>query len=192
MHNPLYLFVGRSASGKTTIANVLEEQYSLRQVQSYTTRAPRYQGEIGHVFVTEEEFGHLTHIVSYTEYNGNKYCATSELLDQCDIFVVDPPGVETLLEKYNTDRPIVALYFDANVHNRIGRMINRGDSDMQIVSRLYVDEEYDWEQVLKKTVWNYKNNFNKDVELYTVNANMDLYNVLDQAKSYMNITEDKE
>ena len=166
MNNPLYLFIGRSASGKTTIANMLEERCGLHQVQSYTTREPRYQGEIGHVFISEEEFGQLTHIVSYTEYNGNKYCATSELLDQCDIFVVDPPGVETLLEKYNTDRQIIALYFDANVHNRIARMIDRGDSDNQIVSRLYTDEEYDWELTLKKTVWNYKNNLNKNVELY--------------------------
>lgn len=192
MNKPLYLLIGRSASGKTTIATMLEEKYGLRQVDSYTTRPPRYQNEIGHVFVSEEEFNQLIHIVSYTEYNNYKYCATSELLDQCSIFVVDPHGVETLLEKYNTDRQIIALYFDTNVHNRIGRMIDRGDSDNQIVSRLYTDEEYDWELTLKKTVWNYKNNLNKNVELYVINANMDLYNVLDQATSYINVMEDNE
>ena len=46
MNNPLFLFVGRSASGKTTIANILEEKYGHKQVQSYCTRPPRYEGGV--------------------------------------------------------------------------------------------------------------------------------------------------
>ena len=56
MRKPLFLFVGRSSSGKTTIANILEERYGYKQVQSYTTRPPRYEGEVGHIFVNENEF----------------------------------------------------------------------------------------------------------------------------------------
>ena len=73
MNKPLFLFVGKSASGKTTIANLLEEKYLFNQVQSYTTRKPRYEGETGHIFVTEDEFNALEDIVSYTFYNGNQY-----------------------------------------------------------------------------------------------------------------------
>ena len=32
MNNPLYLFVGESASGKTTIADILEQKYGHKQV----------------------------------------------------------------------------------------------------------------------------------------------------------------
>ena len=54
MSEPLFLFVGKSASGKTTVANMLEEKHGHVQVQSYTTRPPRYEGEVGHIFVNDK------------------------------------------------------------------------------------------------------------------------------------------
>ena len=48
--NRLYLLVGPSGSGKTTVANWLEKEYNLRQVNSYTTRPPRFSNEPGHIF----------------------------------------------------------------------------------------------------------------------------------------------
>ena len=130
MDNTLYLFVGKSASGKTTVANFLEQKHGFKQVNSYTTRSPRYEGEIGHIFVSDEEFDNLEEIVAYTEYNGHRYGTTAEQLDQCQIYVVDVPGVKTLLERYKTNRQIMILYFGANICTRIHRMIDRGDSDI--------------------------------------------------------------
>ena len=52
MNKPLYLFVGKSASGKTTTADLLEKRYGHKQVYSYCTRKPRYEGEIGHIFIS--------------------------------------------------------------------------------------------------------------------------------------------
>ena len=111
MNKPLYLFVGRSASGKTTIANILEEKHGYKQVQSYTTRPPRYNGEVGHVFISENEFDNLGELAAYTEYNGYRYCTTVEQLQECDVYVIDVLGVETLLKK-NINRPIVIIYFN--------------------------------------------------------------------------------
>ena len=73
MDKPLFLFVGKSASGKTTIANMLSNKYGYVQVESYCTRQPRFDGERGHVFVTEEEFNNLVELAAYTFYNGNHY-----------------------------------------------------------------------------------------------------------------------
>ena len=73
MNKPLFLFCGRSASGKTTVANMLSEKYGLVQVESYTTRAPRFDGESGHIFVTEDEFKNLGELAAYTYYNSNHY-----------------------------------------------------------------------------------------------------------------------
>jgi hypothetical protein len=64
-------------------------------------------------------------------------------------------------------------------------MLNRHDSDTAIVSRLYNDEASDWENDLNKLVWHHKNNLNKDVEMYTINANENIYNVLMQVKKYI-------
>ena len=186
MNKPLFLFVGKSASGKTTIANLLENKYLYKQVQSYTTREPRYDGETGHIFLTEEEFNSLEDIVSYTLYNNNQYGTTSSLLDNNDIFVVDIPGVESLLHKYQTQRPICIIYFDATVATRIVRMVDRGNSDMEIIARLLQDEKDDWFKQLDKIVWQYGHVIGRNVDLHFVNADKDQANVLEMVLYYMN------
>lgn len=185
MNKPLFLFVGKSASGKTTIADILEQKYGHKQVYSYTTRPPRYSGEIGHAFVNEDEFNNLEELVAYTEYNGYRYGTTAQQLDECSIYVVDVPGVETLLQKYKTSRPIVIIYFDTTVYTRIHRMIDRGDSDMQIISRLLQDEKDDWYKQLDPLVWRYYHLVGKNVEMYSVDANRDQKDVLELILYYM-------
>lgn len=179
MSKPLFLFVGKSASGKTTIANMLAEQHGLKQIESYTTRPPRFNGEIGHIFVGEEEFKKLGELAAYTYYNGSHYGTTFEQLNESDIYVVDVPGVESLLQKLKDDtRPINVFYFDTSVYNRILRMRARGDNDAMIISRLLQDENDDWYKQLGSLVWKYVNIIGKDVQLYTINANGDLQKVL--------------
>jgi guanylate kinase len=186
VNKPLFLFVGRSASGKTTIANMLAEKYGYKQVESYTTRPPRYDGETGHIFVSEEEFKNLGELAAYTYYNNNHYGTTLEQLNECDIYVVDIPGVETLLQKLKDDsRPICILYFDASVYNRILRMLDRHDSDMMIIARLLEDEKFDWLHKINSLTWHYSNIIGKDVELYSINANGATSNVLSLVMYYM-------
>lgn len=185
MNKPLFLFVGKSASGKSTIANLLEQKYGYKQVQSYTTRPPRYDGEPGHIFVTKEEFGNLGELAAYTLYNGNEYGTTFKQLEECDIYVIDVPGVETLLQKNKIKRPICVIYFDTTVRTRINRMLERGASDMEIVSRLYDDEEYDWEKKLNSLIWHYTKIDNRDIELNLVNANDSKEAVLELVLYYM-------
>lgn len=185
MSKPLFLFVGRSASGKTTVANELTKRYGYVQVESYTTREPRFENEPGHIFISDDEFKDLDEIVAYTFYNNNHYGTTAAQLDQCTIYVVDVPGVETLLEKYKTYRQIVIIYFDTTVYTRINRMIDRHDSDMAIISRLLQDEKDDWYKQLDSLVWKYSNILGKNVELYSVNANNDLKQVVELVLYYM-------
>lgn len=185
MIKPLYLFVGKSASGKTTIAELLEQKHGYKQVHSYTTRAPRYKGEIGHVFVTEEEFDDLEDLAAYTFYNNNHYGTTFKQLEECDIYVIDVAGVETLLQKNKINRQIVIIYFDTTVYTRINRMLDRHDGDMQIISRLLQDEQYDWFHRLDALVWHYERINNKDVQLHSVNANGDQSDVLELVLYYM-------
>ena len=188
MNNVLYLFVGKSASGKTTIANLLENRYGMVQVSSFTTRLPRYDGEIGHRFISDEEFDNLGKLAAYTEYNGYRYGTTFEVLDECDIYVIDPPGVEALLKNMDEyDRPICMIYFDAAVSVRIDRMIDRGASDMEIVSRLHHDDTTeDWYRALNKLEWHYSHIENKQIQLHRINANEDIENVLEQVLYYIN------
>lgn len=183
MNKPLYLFVGRSASGKTSVANELEK-LGYNQVQSYTTRKPRYESETGHIFVTKEEFDKLGELAAYTFYNGNEYGTTFEQLDECSIYVVDVSGVESLLRKYqNRDRKICIIYFDASVHTRINRMIDRGDCDTAIVCRLTEDEKFNWLEKLYEITSQYSRISSNDFLI--VNADMNLDDVFNTVLNYI-------
>lgn len=185
MNKPLYLMVGKSASGKTTVAEILESKYNLKSIQSYTTRPKRYENETGHTFITEDGFDKLENIMGYNKYNGYRYCCTKEQLDAADIYVVDVPGVETLLERYQSDRPIVIFYFDASVCTRIDRMMDRHDSDMQIVSRIYNDEKSDWFVDLKVLRWHYAYDLHRNVVLHMIHADEDVEKVLEQIENHI-------
>ena len=182
INKSLYIFVGKSASGKTTVANILEQKRGMVQLQSYTTRPKRHENETGHTFISDEEFNQLKNIVAYTKYNGFQYGATKEQVDAIDIYVLDVPGVETILKNYNTDRPISIFYFDTTVHTRINRMIERGDHDSAIISRLLVDEKDNWWEQLEDIIFHKEQ---KNVQLYVINANNDLADVLRSILWYM-------
>lgn len=177
----LHLFVGPSASGKTSIADALEK-CGYKQVKSYTTRKPRYEGENNHTFITKDEFDKLENMIAYTEYDNNFYCSTKEQLDKVDIYVVDVPGVKTLIDNYNTERPIYIYYFDVDLVSRVKRMRNRGDSDTAIIDRIINDEQYDWYDALV-TLRDYAQLFtNKNIELTYIDANVKLEELLELMK----------
>ena len=45
MTKPLFCILGASASGKSTLVKMLENEFKMKQIPSYTTRLPRYEGE---------------------------------------------------------------------------------------------------------------------------------------------------
>ena len=185
---PLFLFVGKSASGKTTIANILEDKYGLKSVASYTTRPPRHEGEREHVFLSESEFDELGELAAYTIYNGYRYGVTFDQVEECDIYVIDPPGVKYLLDKINIDRPISIIYFNAAVSTRIDRMMDRGASDLEIIKRLHHDDTIeDWYHTLNSIAYAYNYIYLPDsgIDLHVVNANENIENVLKQVLFYM-------
>ena len=183
-HKPLYLFVGKSASGKSTITNILEEKYGLKTISSYTTRPPRYEGEREHVFLSESEFDELGELAAYTLYNGYRYGVTFEQIEECDTYVIDIPGIQYLLGKINSARPIFIIYFDASVSTRIDRMVDRGASDMEIIKRLHHDDTHiDWFDEL------YELTYHHDVDVYVVNADKNIEDVLEQVLCILNKNE---
>lgn len=138
---PVILLVGPSGSGKTTIAELLSSRNGWKQIESYTTRAPRYEGEIDHIFITDKEFDRLTDIVAYTEYNGHRYGCTATQIDSCQIYVVDIPGVETLLKNYKGNKKFLAVIPALSETTRWCRMLERGDTKEKIEERIAIDRD---------------------------------------------------
>lgn len=136
----LILLVGKSGSGKTTIAKNLEH-YGLKQVQSYTTRKPRYKGEVGHTFITMEEYMKLPDKVATTYFDGNYYCATQQQCEDADIYVIDPHGIESFKRNYHGNKKWITVYLDVNPFTRFIRMVKRGDSVFDALERLKHDRD---------------------------------------------------
>ena len=135
----LILLVGPSGSGKSTIASMLELRNGWRQLRSYTTRPKRYPSEGGHVFISEEDFRILKDLMAYTEYSGFRYGATKQQLEESGIYVVDIPGVESLVRNYRGSKKLVAFCLPVDENQTRERMAAREDSGKAIEERLATD-----------------------------------------------------
>jgi dephospho-CoA kinase len=75
--------------------------------------------------VTDEEFDKLTDFVGYTEFAGNKYCATSAQVEINDLYVIDPKGVDYFREHYKGNKTVKVIYIDSPVSVVYERMLQR-------------------------------------------------------------------
>ena len=141
MNNYIILIVGASGTGKTTIAKELERMYHLKSVQSYTTRPRRHEGETGHIFVTDEEFDKLKDdMCAYTLFDGYRYCATNQQIEESDVYIIDPNGVESLKQHYIGNKKLITVELIAKKKVRKKRMLKRGDNKAQVKKRLKHDK----------------------------------------------------
>ena len=134
----IYLVVGESGSGKNAvIKEMCKNKYT--ELKSYTTRPKRNENEDTHTFITDEEFDKLTDICAYTEYNGYRYCATTQQCDENDFYIINPKGIKYFYEHYKGEKEPVVVYVYVPTYIRIWRMFKRGDSIKNIIQRVKND-----------------------------------------------------
>ena len=152
----IVLIVGESGSGKSTICDELTKRYGLKQVESYTTRPRRSENEGGRTFISDEEFDKLEDICAYTYFDGYRYCATREQIDNSDLYIIDPHGIEYFIKEYNGRKIPMVVYIYADKRTRRKRMANRGDKEHKIRQRIAHDESA-FANVDEYTMYRYSN-----------------------------------
>lgn len=95
------LVVGRTASGKDYLANLLTKNQGWHFAKSYATRPKRTPNEDTHIFISEEEAANFPkdQIVTDTIINNVTYFVTKEELLKSDGYIVNPNAIPKLLEK---------------------------------------------------------------------------------------------
>ena len=152
----IVLIVGESGSGKSTICDELTKRYGLKQVESYTTRPRRSENEGGRTFISDEEFDKLEGICAYTYFDGHRYCATKEQIDNSDLYIIDPHGIDYFIKEYNGRKIPMVVYIYADKRTRRKRMAERGDKEHKIRQRIAHDESA-FANVDEYTMYRYSN-----------------------------------
>ena len=126
-----FLFIGRTSSGKSSIAKAVCERLCLAQVKSYTTRPMRKseKSESDHIFINDNDVEkYKNDIAAYTEINGYKYFTTFDVIDQSDVYVIDPNGLYDLKERCGDRYDFIEIYIRTPAKIAEQRARSRGDN----------------------------------------------------------------
>lgn len=145
MSNKLWMVVGPSGTGKTTLVKKLVKDGYVVEATSHTSRAPR-AGEVDGMdyhYVSREEFTRMLaagEFLEDVEYNGNLYgVARAEIdtkLAQSDVvIIVEGHGAEQLKTIYG-DRARVIFMRPPSLIDLSDRLLRRGDKPDVVATRL--------------------------------------------------------
>lgn len=160
----IIVLVGKTASGKTTVANELCENHHYKRIITYTTR-PMRENEIQDVdyhFISNEQFNRMVENNEFTEYKryntahgvwsyGSVITSEQELSDDCYVIILTPQGLRDLSKKMSQ---YIAFYLNVSFESQLERLKKRGDEEQQIIKRLQNDVK-DFENVFDIVDYNY-------------------------------------
>lgn len=130
----LIILIGKSASGKSYIAENLAENFRYEKLVTCTTRPIRSNEAEGrdYFFIDEQTFQYLEDdgaLVCTTNYNGWHYGIPVEQLTNGDkILIIEPIGYHELVKTLPNSVDYTSFYIDCEDRQRLIRQILRGDS----------------------------------------------------------------
>ena len=152
----IIVLVGKTASGKTTVANELCKHHGYKRIVTYTTR-PMRKNEVQDVdyhFISDEQFNKMVENNEFTEYKryntahgvwsyGSVVTSEQEYSDDCYVIILTPQGLRDLSKKILR---YIAFYLNVDFKTQLERLKKRGDEEQQIIKRLKNDAK-DFENV---------------------------------------------
>ena len=154
----LICIMGKTASGKDTLANRLCERTGLRQIISYTTRERRVNEGDTHIFISNDEYQVLEdsgQIAAFTQIGPYKYCCTINQLYENDIYVIDPVGIQHLREMNLPNLRLVTVYVNTPDDVRKERALNKRGDDRIVFTQRSMAERDQFRTMLRNADFDY-------------------------------------
>lgn len=159
----IVVLVGKTASGKTTIANELCK-HGYKRIITYTTR-PRRENEkqdVDYHFISDEQFNEMIKNNEFTEYKryntshgvwsyGSVVTSEQERSPKPYVIILTPQGLRDLSKRMSR---YIAFYLNVGLESQLKRLKKRGDEEQQIIKRLENDAK-DFENVLDIVDYNF-------------------------------------
>ena len=137
MKKKIYCLVGRTGSGKDTIADAVTKQTGIRKVVSFTDAPKRSDQTEGkeHYFLSKGAMDSVLseqHAIAYTQIGNNRYCATlEEIGTEPVLYIIDPKGIYYMKEHFADQIDLTVFYIFAPEKTRRERTKNRGNFDFE-------------------------------------------------------------
>ena len=149
MNKRKIVLVGKSCTGKDTIAELLKE-LGFKKPVSHTSRPKRdyeVNGQHYH-FISREEFeqmkvGHK--FIETDEFNGWYYGITEDEFKGSDLFILTPRGLKQICKTYHL-KELLIIYVEASVCLRKQRNDERADTHDSI-ERRWMNDDIDFENM---------------------------------------------
>lgn len=150
--------MGKTASGKDTIANKLCERTGLKQIISYTTRERRENEGDTHIFISDDEYQALEDegkIAAFTQIGQHRYCCTIDQLYENDIYAIDPIGVKHLRELNLPNLRLVTVFINVPDDMREYRALNKRKDDKAKFRKRNWDEREQFREMARDLDFDY-------------------------------------
>lgn len=151
------LLVGRTCSGKSTLARMLCDRAGLAVLQSYTTRARRDENDNDHIFTTVEQYLKAKEdgeIAIDGSIAGNYYYATIDQLYSSDVYTINPEALDRLLAMDLPNIRFVVVYIFCPDNIREARALGRGDDKGRYRARNF-SEKLEFKKFVMEEKWSY-------------------------------------
>ena len=111
MKKKIITITGESGTGKTEMVKYILNKYNIPMIESYTDRPKRTPDEIGHTFLTPQEYDEikLEDMIAHTTFGGNRYCCVKDDVKDINTYVIDEKGIKYLYTNFGDAYDIITI-----------------------------------------------------------------------------------